>query len=62
MNNENKNKKEDTNDFINGVIRKTIENAVKTMYDEMKKQGFSDVQSYDFAKSYMLMTIANGSK
>jgi hypothetical protein len=80
MNNKDKDNEKNKNnadDFINGIIKETIETAefkqamatipsmisvVKTMYDEMKKQGFSDVQSYDFSKSYMLMTIANGGK
>lgn len=63
-----KNKKNNVNDFINGVIKETMQNAefkqamatipqmvstFKAIYDEMKKQGFDDAKAYDFAKSVM---------
>jgi len=33
----------------------------KSMYDEMKKQGFTDAQAYKFACDYTLKLMFNGS-
>lgn len=61
--------KNNYDDFINKVIEDTFAEAgmdeaiavipnlvyiLKTIYDEMKKKGFDDMISYDFAKSVVL--------
>ena len=72
-----KNKKDNANDFIDQVCNSVFNDAnfkmalvaipqivgmVKATYDEMKKQGFTEVQAYDFAKSMMLSSINAGGK